>query len=153
MTRLGNGRLRFAALALLVFCGAAPAAAKPPSATNLLFTFVTNQAGFDTSLTIANTSADPFGTTPVEGTCTLHFFGANAPPASDTLAIPAGTVFATLASTVAPGFQGYLIAACDIPLLHGWAVVGGLGLNTLGAGYPALVIPPGKRKKLERLDN
>ena len=31
---------------------------------NLLFPFVTNQAGFDTGIAIANTSQDPFGTFP-----------------------------------------------------------------------------------------
>ena len=48
--------------------------------------------------------------------------------------------------------MGYAIAQCSIPLLHGSAYVGDLGLRNLAASYPALVIPPGKRKKLERLD-
>ena len=153
MKRLAGNRLRLAGFTLLALCAAgAAAAAKQPKGTNQLFTFVTNQAGFDTSLTIANTTQDPFGTTLIDGTCTLHFFGANAPAPTETLVISAGTVFATLASTLAPGFQGYAIAECNIPLLHGWAIVGDLGFQNLGASYPALVIPPGKRKKLERLD-
>lgn len=39
-------------------------------ATNLLFPFVTNQAGYDTGLAIASTSSDPFGTALQSGTCT-----------------------------------------------------------------------------------
>jgi hypothetical protein len=151
--RLAGNGLRLAGLTLLALCVAGvAAAAKQPKGTNLLFTFVTNQAGFDTSLTIANTTQDPFGTTPIDGTCTLHFYGANPPAPTETLVIAAGTVFATLASTIAPNFQGYVIAECNIPLLHGWAIVGDPGFQSFGASYPALVIPPGKRKKLERLD-
>lgn len=153
MKRLAGNRLRLAGFTLLVLCAAgAPAAAKQPKGTNLLFTFVTNQAGFDTSLTIANTSQDPFGTTLIDGTCTFHFYGSNPPAPTETLVIAAGTVFVTVASSIAPNFQGYVIAECNVPLLHGWAIVGDLGLQNLGASYPALVIPAGKRKKLERLD-
>jgi len=117
------------------------AAAKSIPTTNLLFTFVTNQNGFDTGISIANTTADPFGTTQVSGTCTLNFFGANAPSSPFTTAsVAAGTVFATLASTVAPGFQGYLIAQCNFPLAHGWGFVSDIGARNLAAGYLALVI-------------
>jgi hypothetical protein len=148
----GNG-LGLVALTVVALCVAgAPAAAKQPKGTNLLFTFVTNQAGFDTTLTIANTTQDPFGTTLIDGTCTFHFYGSSPPAPTETLVIAAGTVFTALASTLAPGFQGYVIAECNVPLLHGWAIVGDFGLENLGASYPALVIPAGKRKKLERLD-
>ena len=147
----GTRRLRRFALALLAVSGLSePAAARPPQGTNLLFTFVTNQAGFDTTLTIANTTQDPFGTTLIDGTCTLYFYGQNAPTPT-AFDIAAGTVFTTTASAVAPNLQGYAIAQCSIPLLHGWAIVGDVGLSNVGANYPALVIPPGKRKKLERL--
>jgi len=151
--RLAGNGFRLAGLTLLALCVAGvPAAAKQPKGTNLLFTFVTNQAGFDTTLTIANTTQDPFGTTLIDGTCTFHFYGSNPPAPTETLVIAAGTVFTASASSIAPNFQGYLIAECNVPLLHGWAIVGDLGLQNFGASYPALVVPAGKRKKLERLD-
>jgi hypothetical protein len=43
---------------------------------NLLFPFVTNQAGFDTGVAIANTSLDPFGTATQAGIVTLNYYGA-----------------------------------------------------------------------------
>src|SRR5262245_23246599 len=93
------------AVALVAGIGPLPgSAAKPLPGTNLLFTFVTNQAGFDTLLTIANTSFDTAGTTLVDGKCTLDFFGTAAQP-FDTATIAAGTTLQVLASTVAPGFQ------------------------------------------------
>jgi hypothetical protein len=153
MTRLPKAKLWLSALALLAASGAGvPAAAKAPQGTRLLFTFVTNQAGFDTRLIISNTTQDPFGTTLIDGTCTFHFFGAAAPAPLETLVISAGTTFVTTAATIAPGFQGYVIADCNIPLLHGSAVLTDVGLQNIAANYPALVIPAGKRKKLERLD-
>lgn len=152
MTRLGDARRWLFAFGVLALSSAGgPAAARPPQGTNLLFTFVTNQAGFDTNLTVANTTQDAAGATPIDGTCTFYFYGANAPAPTAT-PVSAGTVFTTLASVVAPNFLGYAIAQCSIPLLHGWAYVGDLGLRNLAASYPALVIPPGKRKKLEQLD-
>ena len=142
-----------AGLALLALCAVgAPATAKAPKGgTNLLFSFVSHQGGFDTTLIFANTSVDLFGTLPADGTCTLHFFGTNPPAPTQTPSIGAGTVFTTTAGALAPSFQGYVIAVCDAPLLHGLATIGPIGGDSL-AGYPALVIPPGKRKKLERLD-
>ena len=59
---------------------------------NLLFPFVTNQAGFDTGIAIANTSQDPFGTSPQEGTITLNYYSAGTPPSAQTTdaVVPAG---------------------------------------------------------------
>jgi hypothetical protein len=113
--------------------------------TNLLFSFVTNQAGFDTGMVVANTSKDPFGTTPADGTCVLHFFGANAPANPITSPkIVAGTTYATLASTTAPGFQGYVFAVCDFKYAHGFAFVSDLGARNLAMGYLPLVTCPGR---------
>jgi len=131
---------------------APPPLAKGPS-THLLFPFVTNQAGFDTVLTIANSSADPFGTAAPEGsTCVLYFYGAGSAPVPISVPLIApGTTTEQLASALAPGFQGYVIADCDFPRGHGFAAVTDLGSRNLAAGYPALVIPPGKRKAGEAL--
>ena len=44
--------------------------------TNLLFPYVTNQAGFDTGIAISNTSQDPFSATNANnGTCTMNYYG------------------------------------------------------------------------------
>ncbi len=124
--------------------------------TVLLYPFVTNQAGFDTGIAIANTTTDPFGTGPQAGTCTLNFYGASAPAAAVvTDSIPTGTVFTTLASTSAAGFQGYMIAVCNFQLAHGFAFISDLGARNLAMGYLALVLPngTGSRAATEQLEN
>jgi len=113
----------------------------PPSTTRLLFSFVTNQAGYDTGIAISNTSSDPFGTKPESGTCTLSFFGAAAPSAPvTTSSIASGTTYTTLASINAPGFQGYMIADCGFNFAHGFAFVTSLGAHSFSAGYSAVVL-------------
>ncbi|MGB9604919.1 MAG: hypothetical protein ACPL88_03460, partial [Bryobacteraceae bacterium] len=95
-----------------------------PCSTNLLFPFVSNQAGFDTGIAIANTSKDPFGTSTQSGACTLNYYGqtagGGAPPAAQTSGVIAAgdTAVFTLSAggthgiTATPGFQGYIIAQC-----------------------------------------
>ena len=111
----------------------------PPGTTNLLFPFVTSQAGFDTGLSIANTSADPFGTAAQPGTCTLHFFGAAGVFHIPTPNIVPGTNYSTLVSTtlsnVPGGFQGYMIAVCNFQYAHGFAFVSDIGARNLAMGY------------------
>jgi hypothetical protein len=107
----------------------------------LLFPFVTNQLGFDTGLAISNTSTDPFGTTPQAGTCSLNFYGASAPAAVTTASIASATSYVNLASVVAPGFQGYMIAVCGFQFAHGFAFVSDVGARTIAMGYLSLVIP------------
>jgi hypothetical protein len=113
-------------------------------ATNLLFPFVTNQAGYDTGLAIAATSSDPFGTALQSGTCTLNFYGSGAPAAFVTPTVTAGTVYTALTSNIAAGFQGYMIAQCKFQYAHGFAFIkdgfGGPGQG-LSEGYLALIIP------------
>jgi hypothetical protein len=109
--------------------------------TNLLFPFVTNQAGFDTGLAIANTSTDPFGTTGQAGTCTLFSYGANAPASIPTGSVASGAVYVNLASTAMPNFQGYVIAQCAFQFAHGFAFISDFGARNLAMGYLALIIP------------
>lgn len=123
-----------------------------PCTTNLLFPFVTNQAGFDTGIAIANTSRDPFGTVTQSGACTLNYYGETAgggaaPAAQTSGAIAAGTVAVfTLSAggthgiTATPGFQGYIIAQCRFQYAHGFAFVSDLGAAKLSHGYLALVM-------------
>ncbi len=138
-------------------CGQTQAKSKSPEpadlTTRLLFPYVTNQAGFDTGITIANTTADPFGTKPQSGTCTLNYYGSTtgggAPPASqksDTV-----TAGSTLVLTLsnggtnnmkgAPGFQGYIIAQCTFPLAHGFYFISDVGARNLAMGGSALILP------------
>jgi hypothetical protein len=117
--------------------------------TSLLFPFVTNQLGFDTGIVLANTSTDPFGVagaSPAPGTCTLNFYGAGAPTPS-AVAAPggsqaSGTTNAFQLSSVAPGFQGYVIAVCNYQYGHGYAFIeyNLTQNNGVAEGYLALVI-------------
>jgi len=97
-------------------------------ATHLLYPFVTNQAGYDTGIAIANTSQDPYGTSTQTGSCVVTPFGA---PTSTAFTTPAdvapGTVWANLVSVMFPGFQGYLIADCAFQYAHGFAFITKVG--------------------------
>jgi hypothetical protein len=120
--------------------------------TNLLFVFLTNQAGFDSGIAISNTSVDPFGTAPQSGPCKLNYYGettgAGAAPAAQTSAVvPAGKqLIATLSGggnlgiAATPGFQGYMIAQCSFQYAHGFAFISDLGANKLSEAYLALVL-------------
>ena len=126
-------------------------------ATNLLFVYMTNQAGFETGGVIANTSKDPFGTSTQEGACTLYYYGFTtgggaAPAPVTTPTIPAGEhaiwtlstggTVQTSGGTIAavPGFQGYMIAHCEFQYAHGYAFIADIGANLLAQGYQALVM-------------
>ena len=109
--------------------------------TILLYPFVTNQAGFDTGLAIANTSTDPFGTSPQAGSCSLNWYqGTNNPAVQTSGTIASGTVYTDLASVAVPGFQGYMIAICNFQYAHGFAFISDLGARNLAMGYLAVVI-------------
>jgi len=118
-------------------------------ATHLLFPFVTNQAGFDTGMAIANTSMDQYGTSTQTGTCTFNFFGTAAPAAVTTAAdVAPGTVYANLASVMAPGFQGYVIVDCQFQYAHGFAFITQIGTFLGTEGYLALIIPDPPQPRL-----
>ena len=111
--------MRLAAIAALA---AIPQMAHAQSTSMLLFPYASNQAGFDTGIVIANTTADPFGTVQASGTCMMTFYGSGAPAQPvTTAAIAPGQTDSNLLSTMAPGFQGYLIVQCKFPLARGWA--------------------------------
>jgi len=111
-------------------------------ASHLLFPFVTNEAGFDTGMAVANTSQDEYGTSTQTGTCTFNFFGTKAPAAYTTsAAVAPGTVYTNLASALAPGFQGYVIVDCQFQYAHGFAFITQIGTFLGTEGYLALVIP------------
>jgi hypothetical protein len=115
--------------------------------TILLYPYVTNQQGFDTGLTVANTTADPFGTGAQAGACSLNYYGGTTaapttPPApTSTGVIASGTVWANTVGTVAPTFQGYVFAICNFQFAHGFAFISDVGARNLAMGYLALIIP------------
>jgi len=132
--------------------------------TNLLFPFVTSQLGFDTGLAISNTSSDPFGkygavppgTTAPAGACTLNYYGAGAPsPAAvATPSIASGTTYAFVNSSVAPGFQGYVIVQCPFIGGHGFGFVtnlGSAGNSAVAQGYNALSMPAANSSGTKRI--
>jgi hypothetical protein len=113
--------------------------------TSLLFPFVTNQVGFDTGVSIANTSTDPFGSklgaVPQSGTCTLNFYGNGAPTPSAVTGpnVPTGTSYTFQLSSVAPGFQGYLIAQCNFQFAHAFAfATNGASAGNAGTAFSYL---------------
>jgi hypothetical protein len=120
--------------------------------TNLLFPFVSNQAGFDTGLVISNTSQDPYGTSSQAGACEIYYYGATAgggaAPATQTSTTVAagGQVIWTLSGggtnnvTATPGFQGYIIARCYFQYGHGFAFISDAGAQKLAHGYLALIL-------------
>ena len=122
-----------------------------PCSCNLLFPFVTNIAGFDTGVAIANTSSDPFGTSPQTGTVTLNYYGTTpgggaAPPkATTTSNVPGGQeLIFTLSNggnfgiPATPGFEGYLIAQANFQYCHGFAFISDVGAQKLAEGYLAI---------------
>jgi len=127
--------------------------------TILLYPYITNQAGFDTGLTVANTSLDPFttgnnATAAQQGACTFTYYGGTTaapttPPGPTTTGtIDAGTVWANTLGTIAPNFQGYAFAVCNFQFAHGFAFISDVGARNLAMGYLALVIEdPGADKR------
>jgi len=138
--------------------------------TTLLFPYVTNAAGFETGIAIANTTTDSLGTiagfpsvdTPVTGTCSLNFYGNQAAttyPAAGGTPITLGA-YAAATPTVVPvfaniltnmlagtpgasgGFTGYAIASCTFTQAHGFAFIVDSQTTYNGPmGYLAVVVP------------
>jgi hypothetical protein len=127
--------------------------------TNLLFPFLTNQAGFDTGIAISNTSRDPFGNPgrPQSGACTVNYYGSTATgpapsPQKSNVPVEAGSTMTFVVSsggshgmTGTPGFQGYMIVQCDFRYAHGFAFItdGPIGSARVAEGYLGLVMDAG----------
>jgi hypothetical protein len=117
---------------------------------DLLFPFVTNTAGFDTGIALANTSLDPYGTGQQQGTVTLYYFGSTAgggaaPPPAKTQVVPAGQelIFnlsggGNFGVAAVPGFEGYIIAIANFQWCHGFAFISDIGAQKLAEGYLAI---------------
>jgi hypothetical protein len=133
--------------------------------TTLLFPFITNEAGFETGIAIANTALDNLGSggksiaSGQTGACTMYFYGSTGAeggtqPATPTApnfpastltpnAIAPGTTHAaTLSSVLGGPFQGYAIAVCPFLYARGFAFIE-YGLATTSGvveGYTADVL-------------
>jgi hypothetical protein len=118
---------------------------------NLLFPFVSNQAGFDTGVAIANTSLDNLnGVSPQSGTLTLSYYGnvtgGGAAPANQTSTVVKGgeEVVFTLSTggdhgiAATPGFQGYMVVKTNFQWCHGFAFISDVGAQKLAEGYLAI---------------
>ena len=117
---------------------------------DLLYPFVTNQAGFDTGIALANTSLDPFGTGPQQGSVKLYYFGNTAgggaaPPPFVTDVVPAGTELIFNLSSggnfgvpAVPGFEGYIISVANFQYCHAFAFISDVGAQKLAEGYLAI---------------
>jgi hypothetical protein len=124
-------------------------------ATNILFPFVTNQAGFDTGIAISNTSMDPFGTTTQAGTCKINYYGettgGGAAPAAQTSGRvdPGKQLLFVLSSggnlgmAATPGFQGYIIAQCAFQYGHGFSYISDVGSSRIAEAYLGLILDAG----------
>jgi hypothetical protein len=125
--------------------------------TVLLFPYLTTNAGFETGIAISNTTSDSpvFSDTAQAGTCTLNWFptgpqtssttsvGTAIPPTT-TPTVVAGSVYLNLTSVLVPGgFTGYMIAACNFQLAHGFVFIANWGnpATSSAMGYVALVVP------------
>jgi len=117
---------------------------------DLLFPFVTNQAGFDTGVALANTSLDPFGTGNQQGAVKIFYFGGTAgggaaPPPFTTQTVPAGQELIFNLSSggnfgvpAVPGFSGYLITVANFQYCHAFAFISDVGAQKLAEGYLAI---------------
>ena len=119
---------------------------------NLLFPYVTQAPGYDTGIAIANTTADPYGTTNQFGSVQFWYYGTltngGAAPGTQctntaspgtcpgTQTVGAGQVLTyTLYNGSAQwgldnrgaGFTGYMIAQAQFQYCHAFAFIGGLG--------------------------
>jgi len=117
---------------------------------DLLFPFVTNQSGFDTGIALANTSLDPFGTGPQQGSVKLYYFGSTvgggvAPPPFVTQTVPAGQelIFnlsggGNFGVPAVPGFEGYIISVANFQYCHAFAFISDVGAQKVAEGYLAI---------------
>jgi hypothetical protein len=120
--------------------------------TNLLFPYISSQLGFDTGIAISNTGVDGLvtgGAKGTAGTCSLSFYGTGLPTPSTQIPVPfastlpVGSTGVFLVSSVAVGFQGYMIAQCGFIYAHGFAfIVNGFGTASgISMGYLANTLP------------
>lgn len=115
---------------------ATPAVTVLPCQTSLLFPYVVGNSGYNTGLAISNTSADPYGTTPAAGICSLNFYSSATAASYTTPSVAAGTTYTALLNTTNQlsdsvgtatltnfAGQGYMFATCSFQFAHGFAFI------------------------------
>jgi hypothetical protein len=139
---------------------------------NLLFPYVTQAPGYDTGIAIANTTADPYGTTNQFGAVQFWYYGSltngGAAPGTQctntaspgtcpgTTTVGAGQVLTyTLYNGSAQwgldnrgaGFTGYMIAQAQFQYCHAFGFISALGAGPtapgISEGYLALILDAG----------
>jgi len=136
----------------------------PPSSTNMLLTFATVGAGYNTGIGIANTTADPFGlgagATPVNGTITFNMFpnGGAVKTYTTTTGSPgqglstggvlnSGSIYlvnlSDLLTAAGAGttFNGYMFITANFTNAHGAATVYLTSTGAAALSSPLLVLP------------
>jgi hypothetical protein len=131
--------------------------------TNLAFPYVSNQNGYDTSLSFSNTTNDDLvfgpgaGAAAQSGNCTLTLWPTTdttlaagsplgTPSQFTTPTIPSGGVYAlSLSSTSFSGQTGYIVAVCRFLNAHGFAFLTNGFAEAAGPqlshGYLGLILP------------
>jgi hypothetical protein len=103
---------------------------------------VTNQAGYNTGFSIANVSVFPGSSVLLNGVCMLSLYGTPKATQVTTPAVAAGHSYVNMMSSVAPGFQGYMVAECPFPARGFAFITDGYGVQGRGIsqGYVAEVL-------------
>lgn len=115
--------------------------------TVLLFQFVTSVEGFDTGISVSNTTADaPVYKTPGQtGKCRAYFYqrGETVPPL-ESPELPPGSQWLWTMWSYRRNFQGYMLVVCDFQYAYGYAFVSNLGLagpDRFAQSYQAIPLP------------
>ncbi len=114
--------------------------------TVLLFQFLTSIPGWDTGVSIANTTLDEplFNTPRQSGKCTAYFYqpGVTVPPLESPVIPPGGQWLWTL-HAYRPNFQGYMLVSCEFQHAYGFAFISDLGFSgpdRFAQAYQAIVL-------------
>lgn len=116
--------------------------------TVLLFQFMTSIPGWDTGVSVANTTRDAplFNTPGQSGRCTAYFYhtdpNVTVPPLESPVIPPGGQWLWTLHS-YKPNFQGYMLVSCDFQHAYGFAFISNLGFSgpdRFAQAYQAIVL-------------
>jgi len=144
--------------------------------TDMLISYaVKNSSGFDTGISLSNTSTDPFGAingaTPNDGTCTLNFYpqgsgssfsyttAAGAPgsglasggvlAAGKTWTVGLGELLGAI-SGAPTTFSGYIFVRCSFTNAHGSAYI--TDYKGFTSATPFLIVPLGRASVNENLN-
>jgi hypothetical protein len=126
-----------------------------PASTNLLVPFALRVGGFDTGISVANTTDDPFvkgGAASAAGPITFYFYNENGDSATfTTSSVASGSTYSENLSVMLPlatppitgDFEGYVFVQADFTHAHGAAfIVDWSGATNFTSAVDVLVLPP-----------